>query len=137
MAPLYLLDTNLVGSFVRANPPEVKVRLMKEPMENLAVSVITAAELRYWVSRRPERSRLRVLIDDFLTKVQALPLELNAAEIYGELKCQLLRMGKPIAELDLLIACQALSLKITLVTHEQAFRQIPGLVTEDWVDPSS
>jgi tRNA(fMet)-specific endonuclease VapC len=136
MAPLYLLDTNIVGYFVRSNPPEVKIRLMQERMENLAVSVVTAAELRYWVSRRPERSRLRVLIDDFLVKVQTLPLELAAAEIYGELKVQLQQMGKPIAEFDLLIACHALALNVTLVTHDQAFQQIPGLVTEDWVAQS-
>jgi tRNA(fMet)-specific endonuclease VapC len=137
MAPLYLLDTNIVGYFVRASPPEVKVRLMNEPRENLALSFVTAAELRYWVSRRPERSRLRELVDDFLLKVQTLPLELPTAEIYGELKTQLHRMGKPIAELDLLIACHALALNLILVTHDQAFQQIPGLVVEDWVDPST
>jgi len=136
MAPLYLLDTNIVGYFIRANPPEVKLRLMREPMENLALSVITAAELRYWVSKRPERSRLRVLVDDFLAKVQTLPLEPHAADIYGELKTQLQQLGKPIAEFDLLVACHALALNIVLVTHDQAFQQIPGLTTEDWVNPS-
>lgn len=137
MAPRYLLDTNIVGYFIRANPPEVKVRLMKEPMEYLALSIISAAELRYWVSRRPERSRLRVLVDDFLAKVQTLPLELPVADIYGELKAKLQLMGKPIAEFDLLIACHALALDVILVTHDQTFQQIPGLVTEDWVNPST
>jgi tRNA(fMet)-specific endonuclease VapC len=54
--------------------------------------------------------------------------------VYGELRTHLERDGQPIGGIDLLIAAQALSLGLTLVTdNEREFGRVPGLVCENWL----
>ena len=42
------------------------------------------------------------------------------------------KKGKPLVNLDLLIAAHALTLGIVLVTNDSAFAQVDGLKIEDW-----
>jgi tRNA(fMet)-specific endonuclease VapC len=42
------------------------------------------------------------------------------------------RKGKPLSSEDLMIAAHALSLGLTLVTHDAAFSFVDGLRNEDW-----
>jgi len=42
------------------------------------------------------------------------------------------RKGRPLSTEDLMIAAHALSLGVTLVTHDRAFSSVDGLETEDW-----
>ncbi len=133
-SPLYLLDTNTVSYFIKGRFPELSSRLQQQPMESLVISTVTLAELRYWISSRPEHARVRILVDNFLLRVSALPWDAPAADTYGELKARLKEIGRPVAGLDLLIAAHALSLNAILISHDQVFRQVPGLQTEDWVN---
>lgn len=134
--PRYLLDTNTVSYFIKDSYPGVRARLLATPAEALAVSAITVAELRFWVSSRPESARVRVLIDEFLRRVPTLAWDVAAAETYGDTRAHLKRIGRPIAGLDLLIASHAIALGATLVTHDQVLAQIPMLAVEDWVQGS-
>jgi predicted nucleic acid-binding protein len=131
--PRYLLDTHTLSYFIKGTYPGVRSELTRKPPSLLAISAITEAELRYWVANRPEQARLRILIDDFVTRIPSLPWDAAAAEAYGPLKAKLKLLGKPLAGLDLLITSQAIALNTILVSHDQAFRQIPNLLTEDWV----
>ena len=132
-SPLYLLDTNTVSYFVKGSFPELNSRIQQKPMESLVISTVTLAELRFWVSNRPEHARVRVLVDNFLIRVPALAWDAPAADTYGELKARLKQIGRPVAGLDLLIAAHSLSLNAILISHDQVFKQIPDLRTEDWV----
>jgi len=53
---------------------------------------------------------------------------------YGLLRARLEQAGRPIADNDLLIAAQAVTLGYTIVTdNEKEFAQIEGLLRENWV----
>jgi tRNA(fMet)-specific endonuclease VapC len=68
-----------------------------------------------------------------LETVQVLPLPLEAARRYGELRAQLQRIGQPIGSNDLWIAAHALADDLTLVTNnEREFQRVPGLRVENW-----
>jgi len=46
------------------------------------------------------------------------------------------RKGRPIGQMDTLIAGHALSREVTLVTHNtRHFREVEGLSVEDWCGP--
>jgi tRNA(fMet)-specific endonuclease VapC len=63
--------------------------------------------------------------------VQAL--DAGVAEDYGRLRTRLEKKGPPIGALDLLIAAQALSLGLTLVTNNvREFARVEGLTVENW-----
>lgn len=66
-----------------------------------------------------------------------LPFTSEAAEAYGKIKAQLRTHGTMIGELDCLIAAQALSLKLPLVTNNTSeFERIPKLTLKNWAEPS-
>jgi tRNA(fMet)-specific endonuclease VapC len=129
---IYLLDTNTASFIIKGKPPRVRERLVSVPMEQVAISEVTEAELRFGVARRPEAIRLRHAMDEFLLRVDILPWESSAARAYGDLRAQLESMGTVIGNLDMMIAAHALAAHAVLVTSDRAFRRIKQLRTEDW-----
>lgn len=102
-------------------------------IDDIAVSIITRAELFYGSakSQTPERSREKQL--EFLQTLQTIGFDETAALKFGDIRAALERKGTPIGAFDLLIAATALTHNLTLVTHNVAeFRRIDGLLIEDW-----
>lgn len=65
--------------------------------------------------------------------VRPSPWNSAAARAYGTLRPRQARLGKPLGNLDRLIAAHAISLGAILVTHDHAFHHfatLPGI--EDW-----
>ena len=137
MPLFYLLDTNIVSYFVRGNYPQIGKRLDRTPLDEMAVSAVTEAELRFWIIRRSPNARIRVGVEDFLMRVPGLPWDSRAAAVYAVTREQQERKGKPLSTEDLMIAAHALSLRLTLVTHDSAFSFVDGLRTEDWTADES
>ena len=135
MAVRYLLDTNTASYVIKGNVPLVRERLLKIPMAEVGISVITEAELRFGVARRPEAARLKIAVQEFLLRVEVLPWNSDAAEHYAQTRAALERQGKPMGNLDLMIAAQALAAEAVLVTHDRVFRRVKGLKIEDWTKP--
>jgi tRNA(fMet)-specific endonuclease VapC len=132
MSPTYLLDTNIVSYFVRGNYPAVRNHIVRTPLQLLAVSAVTEAELRFWVLCRPESIRTRIGVEDVLLRVPSLPWDTSAAQTYADIRDLLKRKGLVLSTADLMIAAHALSLGLTLVTHDKVFSFVDGLKTEDW-----
>lgn len=127
-----MLDTNTVSYYIAGNPPKVRERLDRVGLQKTAVSTITEAELRYGVARNPTAVRRRESVESFLRNASCLAWDSTAAGAYGLLRVEQERKGKPLSTEDLMIAAHALSLGLTLVTHDQAFSFVDGLKTEDW-----
>ena len=132
MALTHLLDTNIVSYFVRGNYPAVRERIANAPLNSLAVSAVTEAELLFWVLCRPGSIRTRVGVEDFLLRIPSLPWDTSAAQSYARMRDTLKRKGLVLSTTDLMIAAHALALGLTLVTHDQAFTFVDSLKTEDW-----
>jgi tRNA(fMet)-specific endonuclease VapC len=132
MSHAYLLDTNIVSYFVRGNYPAVRKRIVRISVDLLAVSAVTEAELRFWVMSCPGSTRIRLGVEDFLSDVPSLPWDSSAAQSYAKTRDLLKRNGRVLSTADLMIAAHALSLGLTLVTHDSAFSYVDGLRTEDW-----
>ena len=64
---------------------------------------------------------------------QAVRIPRRATAVYGKLRTTLEKKGQSIGSMDLLIAAQALSLAVRLITHNvREFGRVPGLRVEDW-----
>lgn len=127
----YLLDTNIVSLLIRGNRA-VAQRIRAAPLRALAISAITEGELLFGLARRPEATRLQAAVQEFLRCVDVCPWDSTVASDYARIRAVLQRQGVNLAPLDMLIAAHACSLGAVLVSNDQAFRQIAGLVVEDW-----
>jgi tRNA(fMet)-specific endonuclease VapC len=132
---VFLLDTNTASFIIKGNIPRVREQLLRIPMEQLAVSVVTEAELLFGIVRRPEATRLRIAVKEFLLRVDVLPWDSDAASRYADLRAALERDGVPMGNLDMMIAAHALSIPAVLVSSDHAFRRIKHLKIEDWTKP--
>lgn len=132
MPARYLLDTNTASYVIKGNIPSVREHLLGVRTTDVAISVITEAELRFGVRRLPDAKRLAVAIEEFLKYVDILPWTSGAAREYAELRAAIEREGRPMGNLDLMIAAHALALEMVLVSSDRVFRRMKGLVIEDW-----
>ena len=135
MPVCYLLDTNIAGYVIKGNYPGVRARLVRVPMAEVGISVITEAELRFGVERRPGSSRLGEAVEEFLLRVSILPWDSEAAKSYATLRSSQERSGEPIGNLDWMIAAHALAARALLVTHDRVFQRVKHWKIEDWTKP--
>jgi tRNA(fMet)-specific endonuclease VapC len=128
----YLLDTNTASYVIKGNFPRVRDHLLRVPMAEVGISVITEAELRFGVARLPGAIRLKLAVEEFLIRVEILSWDSDAARQYADLHARLEAEGTPMGNLDMMIAAQAITSKVTLVTHDQVFKRIQSLKVVDW-----
>jgi tRNA(fMet)-specific endonuclease VapC len=133
----YLLDTNIASYVIKGNFPHVRQRLLRIPVNELGISVVTEAELRFGVAKLPQAAMLGIAVEEFLLRVEVLPWDSEAAEHYARIRALLEREGQPMGNLDLMIAAHAFAAGVILVTNDRAFRRLKGLRTEDWSKPSN
>jgi len=128
----YMLDTNIASYIVKGAFPAVRRRLVRHPMSEIALSSVTEGELCYGVSRRPDATRLRAVVGEFLLRVAILPWDSDAARRYGQLRATLEENGQPMGSLDMMIGAHALATGLILVTNDRAFGRVTGLKVQDW-----
>jgi tRNA(fMet)-specific endonuclease VapC len=128
----YLLDTNTVSYIIKGNRPRVRERLLRVAMAELGISVITEAELLFGLARKPDATRLKTVVEEFLLRVEVLPWDSEAAQQYATIRAVLEDDGEPMGNLDLMIASQALASGLVLVSSDAVFRRVKGLKIEDW-----
>jgi tRNA(fMet)-specific endonuclease VapC len=68
--------------------------------------------------------------------VEVLALDHPVTRHYAHIRTQLEAVGTPIGGNDTLIAAHALTLGATLVTADAEFSRVPGLMVENWLQPS-
>ena len=132
----YMLDTNILVYVLNARPRHeaVLARFDSENPEDLVVSSITLAELRYGIEKSQRRESNRRALHRVLHALNVLAFDANAAQVYGPVRTALETAGKPIGPLDTLIAAHSLALDLILVTSNlREFSRIRGLRVESWI----
>ena len=129
---MYMLDTNTVSYLIKSNRI-IRQHLDRIPISRINISVITEAELRVGVAKRPEARTLAKAVDEFLARATSLAWDRDAAIAYAHLSDSCRRSGKTLSALDMLIAAHSLAVGATLVTNDLAFFQIDGLKLTNWL----
>jgi len=127
----FMLDTDISSYIVKRRPPTL-VEKFETYAEVLNVSVITAAELRFGAVKAA-RPKLAELIEAYLDRIAILDWTNEVTHYYARIRSELERSGKPIGNLDLLIASHAVSQGMIVVTNNlKHFSDVPGLKVEVW-----
>lgn len=133
MKKKFLFDTDACIDLIRQKVPALQEKIRSLQGEQVAVSVITVAELEYGISKSmfPDRARLATI--NFLFPFEVLSFDASDAKIYGEIRAGLEKIGGPIGSMDYLIAAQALNRGFTLITGNiREFGRVSGLKIADW-----
>jgi tRNA(fMet)-specific endonuclease VapC len=127
----FMLDTDISSYIIKRRPATLLERFEKHA-ETLSVSVMTAAELRFG-AEKAGRPKLAELVEAYLERLAILDWTNEVTSHYAQIRSELERSGKPIGNMDLLIASHAVSQRMVLVTNNlKHFSSVPGLTVEVW-----
>ena len=127
----YLLDANVVVTLIRGANPTLARRVRRHEPTELAISAIVSHELYYGAFKSLRPSHNLGIVDGLQFPV--LDFDREDARHAGEIRAALALRGTPVGPLDVLIAGQARSRGLVLVTHNtREFARIQGLRIEDW-----
>ena len=129
----YLLDTNLCIRVIRDRPQGLRPRFNAE-LGALCISGVVLFELLYGAEKSSDPSGRRRVVEDFTARLQVLPFDAEAAAHAADIRADLERRGRMIGGYDLMIAGQARSRGLTVVTGNLGeFERVRGLRSEDWL----
>lgn len=119
----YLLDTNVISELIKSGPaPEVS-RFVDTREDQLYISVISFAEVRYGIACL-DHGRRRQILDDWLANDlpgrfgnRVLDVDPAVARAWGDLMALSQRRGANVQAMDGFLAATALAHGLTLVTR--------------------
>jgi tRNA(fMet)-specific endonuclease VapC len=101
-----MLDTNAVSALVDGCSPRLDGWFAEQ---RCCISVIVAVEIRYGLEKKALNARKRQLIEAWLDRLEVLPWTGACAVVYGRVRAEQARKGRPLGLMDLLTASHALS----------------------------
>ncbi len=121
------LDTNAVVQILNGTLDPTQLGF-----DEILVPMIVVGELFFGAhkSTRIAENRRRLL--DFLDLISIVAVDVEVAELYGRIKTQLRRIGKPIPENDMWIAATAMRHGLPLISNDKHFREVEGLRVIHW-----
>ena len=85
---------------------------------------MTEAEIRFGLARGKLSAATEAAVELFLSKIDILPWDSAAARAYAKARATLERIGKLLANMDLLIAAHAAAVGAVLVTNDHTLRRV-------------
>lgn len=128
----YLLDTNIVIYTIKNRPQQVKRRFQQHD-GRMGISTVTLGELIFGAEHSRQVERNLADIEAMAARLEVLPFDSKAAYHFGQIRAALYIAGRPIGPYDMMLAGQARSSGLILVTNNvNEFERVPGLLIEDW-----
>jgi tRNA(fMet)-specific endonuclease VapC len=128
-----LLDTNICIYVIKQQPASVLKHFIEFQIGDIGISSITLSELQYGVAKSAHREKNAKALDEFITPLEIVSFDEQAAYVYGNIRAALEKAGTPIGSMDMLIAAHAVSLEVPLVTNNtREFVRISDLTIFDW-----
>jgi len=128
----YLLDTDICIYWLKGKST-VRTKVEQVDWSDMAICVITATELYFGAYNSNKIEQNLKTAENFIQSITVLPLSNDTLKKFGQLKAQLRKAGKPVADFDLLIASVAIAKNLILVTNNtRHYQRIIGLNLENW-----
>jgi tRNA(fMet)-specific endonuclease VapC len=126
------LDTNICSYILRHHPVQMIERFASLDKDQLWLSAIVAAELRFG-ARKLASPRFQAAIESWLSGFDVRDWPVQATHHYASTRVALERSGQPIGGMDLMIAAHALAEDSVVITNNaREFLRVPGLAVEEW-----
>ncbi len=97
------------------------------------VSIVTLAEVEFGLELEQSETRRQQYQHLLLNRLKTVPCDLDIWQRFARVKARQQKLGRVVADLDLLIASTALVFDWTVATlNHQDFSKVEGLKWEDW-----
>jgi tRNA(fMet)-specific endonuclease VapC len=130
----FLLDSGIAADYIdRRNDVYQRAKEETKKGNRVGIAVPVLAELASGIERSHSRERNLKALHLALPSLKLWPFDEEAAFEYGRLHAELLRIGRPMQVIDIMIAAIAFSLGNTIVvTKDSDLSAIPELTVENW-----
>ncbi|PDS76145.1 type II toxin-antitoxin system VapC family toxin [Rhizobium sp. L43] len=130
----HLIDTNAVISLIGRKSETLLKRVVDSDEGSIGLSTVVMHELYYGAYKSAKISYNLETLRLFMADFPAVGFEQEDALAAGEIRAALAAKGTPIGPYDVLIAAQARTRDLVLVTNNVGeFRRVEGLRVEDWM----
>ena len=121
-----LFDTNVAVDLVRGKRDAFE---LFSAYEVPLFSAISLGELYYGAYKSADPSKHLQECVEIQRLVTLLPITVNIADVYGNIKAALKSSGQMIPENDIWIAATAIAHDVELVTQDKHFKRVEGITT--------
>jgi len=129
----FMLDTNICIFTIKNRPQEVR-ETFKRHHGQMCISTVTLMELIYGAEKSLNPERNLADVEGFAARLEVLSYDPEAAAHTGQLRAELVSLGKQIGPYDQMIAGHARSRGLIVVTNNRReFDRVSGLRIQDWV----
>ena len=130
----YLLDTGIAQDFINhRNGVRECADLVRHQGSRIGICTPVLGELWSGVDGSNSRERNLQLLRRALSRLVVWPYTNEAAEQYGRVFAELRRIGRPMQQIDIMVAAIAFSLgECTVVSDDSDLAAVPGLAVENW-----
>jgi tRNA(fMet)-specific endonuclease VapC len=129
MSGKVLLDTNIV---IALFAKEAVIQQSLAEVDEAFVSSIVLGELYYGAQKSSRVEANIARVNMFAAANAILVCDTATAQHYGAIKNHLRAKGHPVPENDIWIAATAKQHQLTLVTRDEHFQAVEGLLVEQW-----
>jgi tRNA(fMet)-specific endonuclease VapC len=130
----YLLDTGIASDFInRRNGVQERADAVPHKGNRIGICTPVLGELWSGIEGRISRERNLHRLRKALSRLVVWPYTNEAAEQFGRVFAELRRIGRPMQQIDIMVAGIALSLgDCIVVTEDSDLVGAPGLRVENW-----
>ena len=120
-------------SFLNGTPEAVKkIEELTNQGDMIAITTITVYELLKGAQLSSRQKENLLEVTEAISSVQILDLSNDACLEAARIYCTLKEEGKLIGEFDILIAAIAKTNGEAILTRDQHFKSVPGLILAKW-----
>jgi tRNA(fMet)-specific endonuclease VapC len=130
----FLLDTGTASDYTNRRLGVFERARQEVARGNkIGIAIPVLAELHFGIELSASRERNRRKLREALASLAVWPFTETAAEEYGRLAADLRRAGRPMQQIDIMIAAIARTLgDCVVVSKDSDLLAVPGLEVEDW-----
>jgi tRNA(fMet)-specific endonuclease VapC len=135
----YLLDTGIAQDFINhRNGVRERADAARKGGNRIGICTPVLGELWSGVEGSISRDRNLSRLQYGLSRLVVWPYTNEAAEEFGRIFAALRQIGRPMQQVDMMIAAIAFSLgRCTVVSTDTDLAAVPGLTVENWVETGS
>lgn len=133
---MFFLDTNTCIYFLKGTYRSIKEEFKKRKPEEIKIPSMVKAELLLGVEKSERREENLLVYRRFLEPFEIVGFDDDGALLYAKIRASLEKKGEIIGPNDMIIAATVMANRGILISHNlKEFKQISGLLLEDWVSP--